>query len=169
MINFEDCRLIYCCLIFQRAIFIISMCFKRSPTSTYCSRFYWIYPWLLSVFKHKTSCCSTDSERTHRSCLLPNSVEFTDCVLTPAAALCGSRHIFYILHNVPLIALLRSRPPANTSFLWPTRFRTPNSTSISSAASVGLTVVTNRHTDRQTVTSVTIGRILIFRLRWGLM
>jgi len=52
--------------------------------------------------------------------------------------------------------------PSNTQFLEPTRARNPNGISIGSAVFAGLTIVTDRQTDRPTnyaTRSVTIGRI----------
>ena len=43
-----------------------------------------------------------------------------------------------------------SGPPLNTRFLEPTQVHVPSGTSIGSAAFVGLTVVTNRQTHRET-------------------
>jgi len=48
--------------------------------------------------------------------------------------------------------------PSNTWFLGPSRVFNPNSTSIGSAISAGLTTVTDRQTDHATQ-SVTIGHI----------
>jgi len=75
------------------------------------------------------SCCSRDSERPHRCCLLANNF--------------GSRRIFSILHSGPGDTpqknpfLGDSDPPPNTWFLGPTEVHSPNGTSIGSAVFVG--------------------------------
>jgi len=78
--------------------------------------------WTYHVLAH---CRRTDSDRPHRCCHLPNSVEFIDCVQTHAAALHGSRRILSIRDNGPGDApkclfsrgVGGSRPPLNMWFL----------------------------------------------------
>jgi len=88
------------------------------------------------------SCCSTDSERPHRCCQLPNSVRRYSLILCN-----GLRDV---LHQKFPTSLGRSGPPSNTWFLGLTRVHTPNGTSIGAAVCARLTVVANRQKYRQT-------------------
>jgi len=104
------------------------------------------------------SCCSTDSERPHRRCHLPNNF--------------GSRRIFPTLHNGPEDALYPKIAPSLGYpgvhlihvFLGLT-FHIPNGIPTGSAVVAERMVVINRHSDTQRetdhATSETTGRLLL--------
>jgi len=102
------------------------------------------------------NCCSTDSDRPHRCCHLPNNFD--------------SQRILPILYNAPGDALPAKKiapslgilglQPNTRSVPWPLPSPYTSGTSIDRFSRfVGLTFVTQTHADL--ATSATIGRILI--------
>ena len=116
---------------------------------------------MLYVIKCLASCCSADSERSHRCCHLSNKVENTD----------HTSSVLYTLQSV-------ERCPQNSTFPWlnagPTQAQyvvpcvhpTPKRQIDWLIRFVGLTIVTNRHTQRPRY--ICGNRPRVSRMRCGL-